>query len=740
MTQLPIPPSYPEGNALQAQIHGRHRTGKTWYWLFLTATTLSVIVLLALLYNVLDSSFGLVAIQNEIEPQSLVRDYYNQQLLTSTNTTASEDDNQLVTALTADPYAIGFFGYAYYQQNQAHLTPLTINGIPPTADTATSGTYPLTRPLYLYSAAEIFATNPAASLFINYYLSHVDELITNIGYFPAAAANHAQAQDAWLLADGLELQPGQWATIDPAGATGTVKLAGSSTIYPLTQRLADEMTAAGYNGQITIENIGTTAGFRALCETLTTDIANASRPIQPAELDTCRQNGRLPVAFNVGTDALVIVVSKQNDFLTAVTTDQLQQIFTTAQNWSDVNPAWPNQPIHRFIPGADSGTLDFFSQTIFTQDLANLPYAALLGLLQANISPGLGRRLERDQRFYADQLIFEDPAIWAEICATADAPTGCTLPARSQRDLYELVLERVVAADIKATWPLTKSLFDRQAIAAEMAADHPNAHLEFRSWLTPDFLVSPQSGTPEFAGVRTAILGSLWVILLTVLISFPIGVGAAIYLEDYARDNWLNRLLQTNISNLAGVPSIIYGMLGLAIFVRTLEQLTSGALFGFVEDTTTANGRTILSAGLTLSLLILPVIIINAQEAIRAVPNSLRQASLGLGATRWQTIWHHVLPNALPGILTGTILAMSRAIGETAPLVVVGASTFITLDPTGPFSKFTVLPIQIYQWTSRPQDEFRNIAAAAIVVLLLLLLTLNATAVILRNRYSKQAA
>ena len=185
------------------------------------------------------------------------------------------------------------------------------------------------------------------------------------------------------------------------------------------------------------------------------------------------------------------------------------------------------------------------------------------------------------------------------------------------------------------------------------------------------------------------------------------------------------------------MPSIIYGMLGLAIFVRAMEPLTSGTLLG-TADPTTANGRTILSAGLTLALLILPVIIINAQEAIRAVPRSLRQASYGVGATKWQTIWYHVLPNALPGILTGTILAISRAIGETAPLVVIGASTFITLDPTGPFSKFTTLPIQIYQWTARPQDQFRNLAAAAIVVLLVLLLTLNATAVLLRNRYSRR--
>jgi phosphate transport system permease protein len=199
----------------------------------------------------------------------------------------------------------------------------------------------------------------------------------------------------------------------------------------------------------------------------------------------------------------------------------------------------------------------------------------------------------------------------------------------------------------------------------------------------------------------------------------------------------LNRIIQTNINNLAGVPSIIYGILGLTIFVRAMEPLTSGSIFG-AADPTTANGRTILSAGLTLALLILPLIIINAQEAIRAVPNSLRLASFGLGGTKWQTVWNHVLPNAIPGILTGTILAMSRAIGETAPLVVIGASTFVTFDPEGPFSKFTTLPIQIYQWTSRPQAEFRNIAAAAIIVLLLMLLALNAAAILLRNKYSRR--
>lgn len=341
--------------------------------------------------------------------------------------------------------------------------------------------------------------------------------------------------------------------------------------------------------------------------------------------------------------------------------------------------------------------------------LEELSKEQLVDILKAHVSTGLMRRLEHEKPF-------------AE---------------RSREDVYNLVMERVVQQQIVESWSLTESLFHRAAIEARVAEKCPNAKLVFRSWLNLDFLRRPQSSVPANAGVRTAILGSLWTIAITILIAFPLGVGAAIYLEEYASDHLINRLIQTNITNLAGVPSIIYGMLGLAIFVRALEPLTSGTLLG-IADPTTANGRTILSAALTLTLLILPLIIINAQEAIRAVPNSLRHAGYSLGATKWQTIWSHVLPNALPGILTGTILAISRAIGETAPLVVVGAATFITSDPTGPFSKFTTLPIQIYQWTSRPQDQFRNIAAAAIIVLLVLLLSLNASAVLLRNRYSRK--
>ena len=346
--------------------------------------------------------------------------------------------------------------------------------------------------------------------------------------------------------------------------------------------------------------------------------------------------------------------------------------------------------------------------------IENLHNNDLTYILRQNVSQGLYENLESEKPF--DE--------------------------RSHQDLYDLVIAHVAQPKVLGTWKLLPSLTDQESVYQEAkgkyAEKFPDYEMQFINWFSKDFITSPQSSDPVQAGIRTAILGSLWVVAITILFSFPVGVGAAIYLEEYATDTALNRLIQTNINNLAGVPSIIYGILGLAIFVRVLEPLTSGALFGFVEDPTTANGRTILSAGLTLGLLILPMIIINAQEAIRAVPSSLRHASLGVGATKWQTIWNHVLPNALPGILTGVILAMSRAIGETAPLVVVGASTYITYDPDGPFSKFTVLPIQIYQWTARPQDVFRNIAAAAIIVLLVLLFTMNASAVLLRNRYSKK--
>lgn len=344
--------------------------------------------------------------------------------------------------------------------------------------------------------------------------------------------------------------------------------------------------------------------------------------------------------------------------------------------------------------------------TISSKPLTELNQQELLDILKANISTGAYKKLNNEQ----------------------------AMETRSKADLLSLVLERIIRIETKATWTLTESLFHKADIEAEVAKDYPDAKLEFRSWLTMSFLTSPMSSHAEFAGARTAILGSLWLVGIAILFALPIGVGAAVYLQEYARKNLFTRIIQTNINNLAGVPSIVYGMLGLALFVRVMEPFTSGSMFGVTDS----NGRTILAAGLTMGVLVLPLIIINAQEAIKAVPDSLRQAAYGVGATKWQTIWHHVLPNAIAGILTGTILAISRAIGETAPLIVVGASTFITVDPEGPFSKFTALPIQVYQWTTRAQSEFHAIAASAIIVLMILLLSLNATAILLRNRFQRR--
>jgi phosphate transport system permease protein len=234
------------------------------------------------------------------------------------------------------------------------------------------------------------------------------------------------------------------------------------------------------------------------------------------------------------------------------------------------------------------------------------------------------------------------------------------------------------------------------------------------------FLTNYPSRKPGKAGILSAIVGTLWVMGLTALFSFPIGVCAGIYLEEYARKNFFTKLIEVNIANLAGVPSIIYGLLGLGIFVRTL---------GFE--------RSVLSGALTLTLLILPIIITATRESFRAIPFSIREASFALGATRWQTILSQVLPVAMPGVMTGTILALSRAIGETAPLIAIGALTYIAFLPESVFDPFTVLPIQTFNWISRPQKGFATNAAAAIIVLLLLTLIMNSVAIYLRHRFQR---
>ena len=242
-------------------------------------------------------------------------------------------------------------------------------------------------------------------------------------------------------------------------------------------------------------------------------------------------------------------------------------------------------------------------------------------------------------------------------------------------------------------------------------------------WLDWAFLTRFPSRIPENAGIKSAIVGSLWMILLTAAISVPIGVASALYLEEYAPRGWLLKIIQININNLAGIPSVVYGILGLTLFVRFF-----------------ALGRSLLAGALTMALLILPIIVISSQEALRAIPEGIRESAFALGATRRQVVWSHLLPMSAPSIMTGVILALSRAIGETAPLIMIGALTFIAFLPTSALDPFTVLPIQIFNWTARPQADFQGLAAAGIIILMVVLFLMNLSAILLRNYFEKYRA
>ena len=241
------------------------------------------------------------------------------------------------------------------------------------------------------------------------------------------------------------------------------------------------------------------------------------------------------------------------------------------------------------------------------------------------------------------------------------------------------------------------------------------------AWINWNFITNFPSRFPHKAGIYSALIGTLWLISFTALISIPLGVCSAIYLEEFAKKGRVSSFIELNISNLAGVPSIVYGIVGLAVFVR----------FMHLE-------RSVIAGALTMSLLILPVIIISSREAIKTVPMSIRQAAYALGGTPWQTVRHHVLPAAFPGILTGIILSLSRAIGETAPLVMIGALTYVAFTPETPMDPFTALPIQIYNWASRPQEDFHNLAAAGIIVLMTVLLSMNSFAIYIRHKFEKK--
>jgi phosphate transport system permease protein len=293
------------------------------------------------------------------------------------------------------------------------------------------------------------------------------------------------------------------------------------------------------------------------------------------------------------------------------------------------------------------------------------------------------------------------------------APTtpGARTPGRRSRR------DRVKGAAFKGI--LLFSVLIGFVTLAALLVDVASDGLSKLSW---DFVTSFPSSLPSRAGIESPIVGTVFLMILTALFAIPVGVGAAIYLEEYAnQERWYNRAIEVNIQNLAAVPSIVYGILGLAFLVRGLDL-----------------GRVLLAGALTLTLLVLPIVIIASREAIRAVPDSIREGALALGATRWQTIQRQILPAAVPGIATGSILALSRAIGETAPLILIGAIVFVPFNPTGLDSAFTALPIQIFNWTTRPQEDFKLLAAAAIIVLLVLLLSMNAFAIWLRNRYQRK--
>jgi phosphate transport system substrate-binding protein len=312
-------------------------------------------------------------------------DSNEEDILGASNLQLSEDDNVLVQGVQGSPFAVGFFGYAYYEENRDTLRVLGIEGVEATDENVENGTYPLARPLFIYSTAAIMQAKPQVAAFINFYLTYVQEEVLSVGYFPASTAALNVARERWLTGNlmaverpavsGIILPP-----VDPLAVTGDIITAGSSTVFPLTERMAERFQREGYGGRITIDSIGSGAGLSRFCVAGESDIANASRPIRESERESCRAIGREPIEFRVGTDALAVVVSAANDFVTDVTMEELNLIFGTASSWSDVRAEWPNQPILRFIPGTDSGTFDYFVEEVFDSNEEDILGASNLQL------------------------------------------------------------------------------------------------------------------------------------------------------------------------------------------------------------------------------------------------------------------------------------------------------------------------------------------------------------------------
>lgn len=342
------------------------------------------------------------------------------------------------------------------------------------------------------------------------------------------------------------------------------------------------------------------------------------------------------------------------------------------------------------------------------ENRASLDREARIALLQAEASAGVLRRIES-----------EEP-----------------LQTRSAAELDRLLEQFVFQPEVVRTWTLFESVTRHDAILAA-AEEVPSGELRFHSWITPSFLVEPLDRRPLVTGIRTALLGSIWIVALSMVIAFPVGVATALFITEYAQDGRFARFVRANVETMASVPSIIYGILGLALFVRTMGSVTSGAAIGLGDGSTA--GRTILSAGLTLAVLVLPAIIINARDILEGVPTGYREACFAVGARRSTIVVRRILPSVSGQLVTVLFLAISRVIGETAPLLVVGAAAFITVDPSGIFSRFTSLPTQIFFWSARPQGASGNLAAAAMIVLMVLSIGLNVVFVFIKRTFESRA-
>lgn len=779
MTDIPVKTDYlPEGEEFERVIRNRKMRGRVWLAFFFAAIVIAILSLTMLLYTIVNEAFGMVAEDFRNDPDDLAELF-----LEVDQEFASLESDQHVEIISA-----------FFANNTERLRLLTaeyvVDGFETEIDAAQEAQPTVVEAMIFEDIEEdiIIVYDQTGTSFADKYPSTrtlTDFLLSNLkendrfniiafggeeaNRYTATYRGADDAEDAidWLN-DLEELEPVEiearlesalqdaLSIVDPDRVTVIVYLADAENLLPGEAKatIVDEFTASLPADSVTL--------FPAIVDTERSVLSGqgdteALRELIATPVGELLEEGTYPEdlaeqPFGTGISSEEYALILQNN----LSEEELQEFVEVEigegfnQNLdllaTEVLGPLPSDP--KAFDDLSTEELSKIATTFFQRNEARLRVLVFDWVLGLSL-PGDREAFEEAAQDRVSEVM--DPGTYPDEFANRNMG-DLTNPQVLQPEDYQVLLEmnlddtqlrdlviaEVARVEVVGSWPLDEAIFNRDDIDAAVAdgGDLEGAELKWRSWVNTDFLTRPMNTRPELAGIRTAILGSLWMIGMVILFAFPLGVGAALYLEEYATKNRFNTIVQTNIYNLAGVPSIIYGILGLAVFVRAFEPLTSGSIFG-VSDPTTANGRTLISASLTMSLLILPIIIINGQEAIRAVPSSLREASYGVGATKWQTIWNHVLPNAAPGIMTGTILAISRAIGETAPLLVVGAATYIISNPDGPFSKFTVLPIQIYRWTSEPEPEFRDAAAAAIVVLLVILLSLNSIAVLLRNRFRR---